>query len=460
MNKNRLLIIIAIITLLLCSIVFIQNETKTFEDVVVSKKEFNEIIKQRKKSKKIRIDNIKFNDFELFFDKLNSSWYYSIIEDYTNFDKPMISYTSNKKNTKIAILEQKIDKQLIEENKSLQLIIYDDKNYNIYNIVCTSLPLININYDASEEITIDKKTEMNFYLFDNRKNATQRVVKTKGTIHVRGATTTIFPKKGFRLSFSTESLGNNERHSDLSILGMRQDEDWILYAGYNDPEKIRNVFSSNLWYDSCSTNNSFGVTNGMKYEYVELFFNNEYWGLYAIGFPMDRKQLNISHNINGDYSDYMFKKSSWVKSEEKAEKDSIGILEGYELENPNENSDSAWKTLNNFYYTLNNTKSIKRLYAISDIENAIDYYLFNNFIQGSDNPKGNSIKNMFITLMDTPKGYIALYTPWDMDLSFGSVWSSSSLNYVNEYGSSDDNNQIFMKNSVYRLLELGCLLPQ
>ena len=286
------------------------------------------------------------------------------------------------------------------------------------------------------------------------KDVVQRVIKTQGTIHVRGATTAYFPKKGFRISLITESLAHNKRHNDLSILGMRQDEDWILYAGYNDPEKIRNVFSSNLWYDSCATNNSFGLNNGMKYEYVELFLNNQYWGLYAIGYPMDKKQLNITTDINGNYSDYMFKKFSWALSEGDAKKNSTKVLEGYELENSTINDNLAWKALNNFYYTLNNTKSAQKLYEISDIENVIDYYLFNNFIQCSDNPMGNMLKNVFITLMSSENGYVALYTPWDMDFAFGNRMDSSFLNSVYAYGRSADSNQIFTENSVYKLLEL------
>lgn len=455
MNKKYLLIIIAIITTILCSIVVIQNNIKKFDDVLVSQNQFDKIIKQRKKSKKLQIENIKFNNFELFFDKLTSNWYYSIIEDDENFDNPTINYISNKKNTNIAILKEKIDYNLIENNKQLKLVIYDDKNYNVYNIVCTTLPLINISFDGSvENIIKETSTSMNFYLFDNRKDVIQRVVKTQGSIHVRGATTAYFPKKGYRISLITESLGHNKRDNDLSILGMREDEDWILYAGYNDPEKIRNVFSSNLWYDSCATNNSFGLTNGMKYKYVELFFNNEYWGLYAIGFPMDKKQLNIASDINGNYFDYMFKKYSWVESEGDAVKNSVQIIDGYELENSTENNDLAWKSLNNFYYTLNNTKSVKKLYGISDINNNIDYYLFNNFIQCSDNPMGNMLKNVFISLMRSESGYVALYTPWDMDFAFGNRMNSSFLNSVYEYGRSADANQIFTQNVVYKLLEL------
>ena len=166
MNKKILLIIISIITIVLCSIVVIQNDIKNFNNVIISEVKFNNIIKERKKSSELKIENIKFNGFDLFFDNLTSNWYYSIIEDDKNFDNPIISYIANKKNTNIAVLEEKIDNNLIENNKSLQLIIYDDKNYNVYNIVCTTLPLLNISYSDVEELTQEKNTSIDFYLFE------------------------------------------------------------------------------------------------------------------------------------------------------------------------------------------------------------------------------------------------------------------------------------------------------
>ena len=103
-----------------------------------------------------------------------------------------------------------------------------------------------------------------------------------GNIHVRGRTAQTYPKKGYRISLIQESLGGNTRPNHVSLLGMRQDDDWLLYAAYNDQEKIRNVFSSNLWKYTCATDNAQGMDIGMEYRYLELFVNGEYWGLYAL----------------------------------------------------------------------------------------------------------------------------------------------------------------------------------
>ena len=113
-----------------------------------------------------------------------------------------------------------------------------------------------------------------------------------------------------------ENLKKEEpEENQQSVLGMRCDGDWMLYAGYNDQEKIRNVFSANLWYESCAENNIFDVKNGMEYRYVETFFNDHYMGLYAIGFPIDELQLELQHALKSDHvSEFLLKKMRWVEN--------------------------------------------------------------------------------------------------------------------------------------------------
>ncbi|MBO6255682.1 MAG: CotH kinase family protein [Bacteroidaceae bacterium] len=57
---------------------------------------------------------------------------------------------------------------------------------------------------------------------------------------------------------------------------------FILYSCYADPERARNVFSQNLWTESCGTDNAYNINTGSYYKYVELFLNGEYYGLYAL----------------------------------------------------------------------------------------------------------------------------------------------------------------------------------
>jgi hypothetical protein len=229
---------------------------------------------------------------------------------------------------------------------------------------------------------------------------------------------------------------------------MRQDDDWILYASYNDQEKIRNVFSSNLWYESCAINNSFSLTNGMEYKYVELFLNNEYWGLYALGFPIDEKQLSI----NGD-DEYIFKNIQWNNPKE----DIIeNVIENNKkLVNKVKNKDIAWQELQNYYTKLFTSKNKEELYSIVDIDNLIDYYLFNNFVQAIDNYKYQIQKNVYTTFKKIDERYVVLYTPWDLDYTFGNDYCNIKEENYTIYGISVKTNVITKLNSIYYLQQLG-----
>ncbi|MCR5223942.1 MAG: CotH kinase family protein, partial [Bacilli bacterium] len=347
----------------------------------------------------------------------------------------------------IVLLNNCITDELIAKNEHIKLLIYNDEYYKEYEIVVTTLPIMNISYEDNEEnntnIQIkDKDVYGELYLFDN-----ESIIETIENLkfHVRGGTTVEYPKKGFKLSLK-DSDGNSV---NKNLLNMRNDDDWILYAGYNDQERIRNVFSSRIWYDCCSFDNQFGINAGMYYKYVELFMNGKYYGLYALGFPIDEKQLNIKDD------EYIFKKwDYYVEIEDNY--DTTYIINRYKVKSsdPNNNSTSI---INNYYERLNTTNSKEELYNMADINNLIDFYLFNIFIQNVDGVNDLTSKNMYLVI----KNNKALYIPWDMDQSFGNIWfevvekNVEKSNFIAIYGHPvDDNSSEYNMNSIGKLKQL------
>ena len=57
-----------------------------------------------------------------------------------------------------------------------------------------------------------------------------------GGMHIRGASTTRYPKKQYRL----ETRDEYDRDKDVSILGFPSESDWILHAPYSDKTLMRN----------------------------------------------------------------------------------------------------------------------------------------------------------------------------------------------------------------------------
>ena len=255
-----------------------------------------------------------------------------------------------------------------------------------------------------------------------------------------------------------KSAGADNHENPTSILGLRSDGDWLLYAAYNDQEKIRNVFSSNLWLTSCGDDNSFMLNNGMEYRFVELFLNRHYWGLYAFGYPIDLKQMNIHADNQGHYEEFLFKQKEWGPKNTGDDSD----YDGYHLQN---NADRS-------YY--NNGIAILRMYhdqiisgasdgfSHNDGQNAVDIWLYMKLIQAEDSVHrtDREMKNMMTAVKYTDQGRKILYTPWDMDLSWGNQFNTSYSNFTQPYAVSADDNSFEMglnPVSVLRMTDPDCV---
>ena len=213
-----------------------------------------------------------------------------------------------------------------------------------------------------------------------------------GTAHIRGRTSSRFAKKNYKI----------ELDEKVSFLGMRRDDDWVLYGAYNDQERVRNVFSSNLWYASCCGNNALGVSNGDEYKYVELIINGRYAGLYALGYKPDQKQFNIREG------EYLFMRKAWKET--------------YDLRGSltKENESDALEMLHGEY--------------LEDEASSIDLWLFIDLCFGSD----NTSKNTYFALKILDRysdSMIAIYCPWDLDYTWGNLWcDSADENFTLPYG--------------------------
>ncbi|SHJ69560.1 Por secretion system C-terminal sorting domain-containing protein [Tangfeifania diversioriginum] len=100
-------------------------------------------------------------------------------------------------------------------------------------------------------------------------------------IEIRGSSSQMFPKK----SYGFETRNQLGEDIDFPILGLPEEEDWILYAPYSDKSLIRNVLTFSLakplgHYTS-------------RCRFVELFLNNEYQGIYVLMEKIKREDTRV-----------------------------------------------------------------------------------------------------------------------------------------------------------------------
>ena len=434
MNKRTLGIILLIITVIAMNLILLFNSSKIkYNEIIITEEEYNEIINNKTRIEDDILTSIKFNNYDLYKSSNNVDIYYSLLDNNKRRYNPTVRYVANINNSKIAIVDGVITDEIIESNKKIKLVIYNDDSYREYTITCTTLPIMNIDYDKNIEFQVDTDYNMDMFLFDNQEIVPNRYITTEGKIEIKGKN--ISSKNSFNISLKEKSLGYNTRNNEISLLDMRKDNNYVLYSLEDDQEKIRNVLASRIWYDGSARRNSFDLDNGMYFKYIELFINGEYQGLYALGYPIDEKVLELSVNRNGKYDEYQFKKINDTET-----------LADYSYKNAKSNDDRVNTILTNYNKAINKIKNVDELKSIMDYDNYIDLFLFIQFVNGVDNIN----KDLYITLKNNNGRIVSIYTPWDLIDTFGNLKDETGV--VKPYGYKYD---YFMNLSLLPLIRIN-----
>ena len=251
MSRKKVLIAIIMVTVIIVAVIIIFNPNDRYKKITVSEAKWNNIINSKSENKNLVLEDIKFNDYNLIIDESNNNLYYSLIKDSNNKYNPNVSYISQDKNAKIAILSDEITDEKVKSNHQFKIMIYNDNQYHIYNLVCTELPILNIKYNE-EENKNNKKIPMELYLIDNLTDSPNKVVISNGKIKKDG------DKYIFSLNMTTP--GKNIRENRKSILNMKPNSEYVL-------NKIED-----------------GQEKNPRQHQVMLFINGEYKGVYYISF--------------------------------------------------------------------------------------------------------------------------------------------------------------------------------
>lgn len=445
MNRKWLLGIILALTGFIIIVLLIFNRSTRYKRLVIKEDKWNNIISDRSLDAGLQTDEIKFNDYSLLLDKENNTLYYSVVNSSKKYN-PIVEYTGSDSKIKIAISDEITD-EYIENNHNFKLMIYNHDSYYIYNLVVTNLPIININYNLDNSDKT-KNIPMSLYLFDNREDSFNRVINSKGELNI----TTNADKSDYTFSLNQLSIGHNQRENNISILGLEQHSEYVLNSLESDSEKIRNVFSTNLW-------NKMSDKKTDEYKYVELFINGEYHGLYSLGYNIEREHVGLKSN------EFMFYKSNLSNSEQNYQDNSK--LEGYILFNRfidrvNRKDDiksncldinkdnckkiDAWSELSNYYEILLGN-DINKIKQVSDMDNAINLYLFYLFTEPTNHINEETFSNTYLLFKNTKNGYKVKYYPFGLDDTFN--------NSFDEEVKYNDNSFIMNYNPVTRLIELN-----
>lgn len=244
-------------------------------------------------------------------------------------------------------------------------------------------------------------------------------------IKLQGNSSLQYPKKNFTIKLYKNEARTIEANKEFKNWGAHNN--FVLKADYIDILHARNVVSAKLWskviqsrsdYDMLpdgiknSPNN--GVIDGFP---VQVYINGEYCGLYCWTIPkcdwmvgMDSSNpnhalLSAEFNDNGDIA-YQYNPCNFNALWD-------GSSDYFDVE-VGTNDTTLVSSLNRVISAVMNTDKTT-LEQVLDIQGAIDYFLFQTVILGTD----SLAKNMLLATYDMTKWYLC---PYDMDATFDLDW--------------------------------------
>lgn len=292
-----------------------------------------------------------------------------------------------------------------------------------------SLPLINIivDYDAlNTESFVNGEIEIADY--QKRTDEQNVFVRYLCKLRIRGIWASNLEKKSFAVKF----VDHNGEELDVNLLGIRSDENWILDAMAVDRIRMRNRICFDLWNDMSSTpyETKYGNRNGTLGEFVEVYINGEYFGLYCLTDKINRKLLNLKkydkktnivHGIlyKGEssrraghdllsYENADFNLKSW---------------NAWNLQYPEDYpSEATWQPLMDLIDLCSpqtsDSQFISEYQNYFYVDNIVDFLVMTTAMNVGD----NVYKNTMLSTPDIQEGHRFLYSPWDMDHSLGGTY--------------------------------------
>lgn len=287
---------------------------------------------------------------------------------------------------------------------SLYCVDSSKNRYCIYQVVFTGMPIMVIDTLDGGEIKGGREGVMR--LFD-LKFAGDSYKESSCYAAIRGNTSIGYPKKGYKL----------ELDKKMSLLGMRRDEDWILTALYDDAGLIHTKFAHDVWQD-IAQNNGVKKDDGTRMEYLELFSNDVYLGVYGLIERIDAKELSLTRG------DILYKCIGY--EEDRTDSGwSFGLEEAFDVKYPAQYGMYEYGLLNDYLDIFNHMtdrEGYEKARSMINMENYVDHNIFTLFAYGCDNYLRKN--NFYLACPNNAEdgsAYTFIMIPWDLNATWGNV---------------------------------------
>ncbi len=263
----------------------------------------------------------------------------------------------------------------------------------------------------------------------------------KISIERRGESSMGFKKRSYSIELQKDDGSNN----NVSILGIPEENDFVLYGPYSDKTMIKNVLTYELFRRTGRW--------APRTRYIELILNNDYRGVYVITEKLKRDENRVDidkltstdispTDITGGYIlrrdkknnltfdeywtspvDQPYHEQMWYeyfdpKYDELTYEQAEYIMQWME-EFDNVMSGDDFAHPENGYKKYIRTKSFIDMMFINEISKGIDNYMFSTY---------------FFKENDEDGGQLNAGPPWDYNLGYGNVNYGEDWNAAETYG--------------------------
>ncbi|HOO65806.1 MAG TPA: CotH kinase family protein [Bacteroidales bacterium] len=294
----------------------------------------------------------------------------------------------------------------------------------------SNLPIVIINTDGSLAIPDEPKIKATMKIIDrgagqrnyvsDQNNPLYLNYNGRIGIELRGSSSQESPKKNY--GFTTR-MADDASNNNVSLLGMPEENDWILGGMVFDTAFIRDYYCHNLYRQMGNY--------GSRAAYCEVIVNNVYMGLYMLQEKLKAddnridvikigKNDNSLPSLTGGYISKADKRTggdplAWrMYSFQNSEVEYI-----HELPKPEDATSQQTAYISGEFFRLesaahNNDISVVNGYpALIDIPSFIDFMIVNEF---ASNPDAYQYSTFF---HKDRNGKLRAGPVWDIDLSFG-----------------------------------------
>ncbi len=413
MKEKRAALGISILLLVLTGVLIWRDcgRELTMDSRLLTRQEQQECMETLRMTEEDILEELIFAGVSLPCDRESGTFYLPVNMELTEWESG--SFVSGQRDVGVYLLDNPLKdekKTAVREGKPYRLLAVHGDVCREYAVVFTGLPILSIETD--QEIRYEEVYgSMRLLLSDTKEDW---VFESLMSGHIRGGSSRLNPKKSYKMTlYKQNQVGSGTlRKNQVSLLNMRKDDEWLLYAIYSEDTKLRDKLSLDIWNESGALCIESKGHYGYHMEYIEVFQNGEYRGLYGLMEPVDYKQLDLTREGEVQPEDFLYKQKD---------------ADIFELKGNHSAEDEAhFEVLNRYLALLNadNATFAREIPKLIDVDSALEVWIYLQAVLGMDNIE----RNIFYPARFEEGQYRLYFMPWDMDYSWGNVHDFDALN--------------------------------